>query len=240
MSDVEPARDVIPVRRYPVLGGAAAWLLPLLAAALAAGAAAFQTFDVAIGAAALGWLAHRLTRSIVVEISPMGLTRGLLGPGTFRARTTVMGWGAIAEVHTAWCRPGDDLALETIVSDRQGRTIQLSTAMGLQSYWTCLAEIVRHALAARRTGMTDAVLADGPPARHDVVSAISTAAGLVLVLAAVVTMHALWAQGRSTLARDLERVGSATAPSASACHGASPRSVERAADRHRAVGDRCP
>ena len=63
--------------------------------------------------------------------------------------------------------------------------------------------------AAARSGLTDAVLADGPPSRHHVVSALGTAAGLSLVLAALVAVHALWAQGRSSLARDLERIGAA-------------------------------
>ncbi len=79
--DTRPAPGPIAVRRYPLLGGPAAWYLPLLAAVLAAGAVAFEAFDLAIGAAALGWLVHRLTRSTVLEISPPGLTRGLLGMG---------------------------------------------------------------------------------------------------------------------------------------------------------------
>lgn len=207
MNDTRPAPGPIAVRRYPLLGGPAAWYLPLLAAVLAAGAVAFEAFDLAIGAAALGWVVHRLTRSTVLEISPPGLTRGLLGMGAFRARTTVMAWSAVTEVHTAWCRPGDDFALETVVRDREGRTICLSTAMGLAAYWTCLDEIVRRATLAARSGLTDSVLADGPPTRRHLVSALGTAAGLAPVLAALVAVHALWAQGRSSLARDLERIG---------------------------------
>jgi hypothetical protein len=128
-NDVRPAPP-IPVRRYPLLGGAG-WYLPLLAAALTTGAVAFEAFEVAIGAAAFGWAVHRLTRSVVVEISPTGVTRGLLSLGTFRARTIVIPWGALVEVHTAWCSPGDDFGLETAVRDHEGRTIRLSTAMGL-------------------------------------------------------------------------------------------------------------
>jgi hypothetical protein len=202
-----PRPGPIAACRYPLLGAPAAWYLPLLAAVLAAGAVAYQAPDLAIGAAALGWGAHRLTRSTVVEVSGPGLTRGLLGPGSFRACTTVMAWSAVTEVHTAWCRPGDDLALETVVRDREGTTIRLSTAMGLAAYRACLADIVRLAPAAARSGLTDSVLADGPPTRRELASALGTAAGLALVLAALVAVHALWGQGRGSLARDLERLG---------------------------------
>ena len=211
-NDARPALAPIVARRYPLLGGAAAWYLPLLGAVLGVGAAAFEAFEVAIGAAALGWAVYRLTRSVVVEVSSTGLTRGLLGMGAFRARTTSIPWSAVAEVHTAWCRPGDDFALETAVRDRAGRSIRLSTAMGLAPYWACLAEIVRHVPAAARSGLTDAVLADGPPSRRHVVSALGTAAGLALILAALVAVHALWAQGRSSLVRDLERIEAAREP----------------------------
>jgi hypothetical protein len=238
-NDARPVPAPGVARRYPLLGGAAAWYLPLLAAVLAASAVVFAAFDVAIGAAALGWAVHRLTRSLVLEISATGLTRGVLGMGAFRARTTVMSWGAVAEVHTAWCRPADDFALETVVRDREGRTIRLSTAMGLAAYWTCLAEIVQRAPAAARSGLTDGVLADGPPARHDVVSALGTAAGLALVLAALVALHALWAQGQSSLARDLEAIGAAGELTAQACAGGSPSGAGHVGDRRRAAGDNC-
>lgn len=228
-NDVRSAPVSPRVRRYPLLGGAAAWFLPLLAVVLTAGAVAFGAFDVAIGVGALGWAGYRCARSVVLEISPAGLTRGLLAVGAFRARTTVIPWEAIVAVHTAWCFPGDDSALETAVRDREGRTIRLSTAMGLAAYWACLAEIVRRAPAAARSGITDGVLAGGPPTRRDVVSATGTAAVLALVLAALVTMHAVWAQGRSSLARDLERIGVAREPTAPACPG----------DRRGAPGDRC-
>lgn len=208
-TDARPAPAPIGMRRYPLLGGAAAWYLPLVAAVLAAGALAFEALEVAIVAVALGWAAHGLTRSVVLEISPAGLARGLLGVGAFRTRATVIPWGGIVQVHTTWSRPGDDFALESAVRDHEGRTIRLSTAMGLAAYWACLAEIVRRAPAATRSGLTERVLAEGPPGRHHVVSALGTAAGLALVLAALVAVHSLWAQGRSSLARDLERMGAA-------------------------------
>jgi hypothetical protein len=238
-NDARPVPAPGVARRYPLLGGAAAWYLPLLAAVLAASAVAFAAFDLAIGAAALGWAVQRLTRSLVLELSPTGLTRGVLGMGAFRARTTVIPWGAVAEVHTAWRRPADDFALETVVRDREGRTIRLSTAMGLAAYWACLAEIVRRAPAAARSGLTDGVLADGPPARHHLVSALGTVAGLALVLAALVALHALWAQGRSSLARDLEAIGAAGELTVHACAGGSPSDAGRVGHRRGAPGDDC-
>jgi hypothetical protein len=229
-NDARPAPAPLVARRFPLIGGAAAWYLPLLGAVLGVGAAAFEAFEVAIGAAAVGWAVYRLTRSVVVEVSSTGLTRGLLGMGAFRARTTSIPWSAVAEVHTAWCRPGDDFALETAVRDRAGRSIRLSTAMGLAPYWACLAEIVRHVPAAARSGLTDAVLADGPPSRRHVVSALGTAAGLALILAALVAVHALWAQGRSSLARDLERIEAAREPTL-APHGPDRQHLRHAVDR---------
>ena len=210
-NDTSPAPASVDIRRYPVLGGAA-WGLSLLAILLAAGAVAFRGVEVAVGVAALGWAAHRLSRSVVVETSPAGLTRGLLALGTFRARTTVIPWRSIVEVRTAWCRPGDDSALETAVRDREGRTIRLSTTMGLAAYWACLAEIVRRAPAAARVGLTDRLLAEGPPERFDLVAATRAAAALALILAAIVAVHFLWAQGRSSLARDLEQASAVGEP----------------------------
>ncbi|MGH7413998.1 MAG: hypothetical protein ACREKJ_07330 [Candidatus Rokuibacteriota bacterium] len=238
-NQVGPAPASLGVRRYPLLGGAVASAVPLLAGGLAAGAVIVGSLDVAVGVAALGWAGYRLSRSAVVEISPTGLTRGLLAMGAFRARTTVIPWPAIVEVHTAWCGPGDDSALETAVRDREGRVIRLSTAMGLAAYWACLAEIVRRAPAAARSGITDGVLAGGPPARHDVVSATRTAAALALVLVALVSIHYLWAQGRSSLSRDLERIGAAGDPRTPACAPVSPSSSGRSGDRRGALGDSC-
>jgi hypothetical protein len=176
---------------------------------------------------------HHLTRGVVLEISGPGLSRGLLGAGVFRGRAPVMAWSTVTEVHTAWCRPGDDFALETVVRDRDGGSIRLSTAMGLAAYWSCLDEIVRRAPRAARSGLTDSVLADGPPTRRHLVSALGTAAGLALVLAAAVAVHALWAQGRSSLARDLERIGAAEPPAAACAGGPSARAT-RLEDRREA------
>lgn len=207
-----PPQTAEGTRRYPVVGGPAAWGLAVLAGLLVASAAAFEGLDAAAATAAAAWLVHRLSRSVVVETSPGGLTRGLLALGAFRASPTVIAWPAVVEVRTAWRRPHDDSALETVVRDREGRSIRLSTAMGLGPYWACLAEIVRRAPAAARVGLTDDVLADGPPDRRDLVASLRAAAALALVLGAVVAIHYVWAQGRSSLARDLERASAVTEP----------------------------
>jgi hypothetical protein len=191
-------------RRYPVIGGAAIWALGLLAGLLAL-AAVFHRPTVAIAVAALWWGAHRVARTVVVEVSPVGLSRGLLDARLFQTRPVVVPWRSIVEIRTAWRRRGDDSALETVVRDCDGRAIRLSTAMGLTAYWECLAEVVRRAPAAARVGLTDRVLADGPPGRPDLVAAIQTAAALALILAVMVAMHYVWAQGASTVVRDLER-----------------------------------
>jgi hypothetical protein len=186
-----PAAAPVDIRQYPVLGGAAAWCLVLLAICLAAGALAFKGVEAAAGVAALGWAVHRLSRSLVVETSPTGLTRGVLALGTFRTCTTVMPWRSVTEVYTGWARPGDDSALQTVVRDREGQSICLSTTMGLAAYWACLAEIARRAPAAAHVGLTDDVLAGRPPERRDLVDAARAAAALALVLAAIVAVHYL-------------------------------------------------
>jgi hypothetical protein len=90
--------------------------------------------------------------------------------------------------------------------------------MGLDRYWVCLAAVVRAAPRAARSGVTEAVLADGPPAHRHAVSAALTAGALALVLAAMVAVHYLWAQGRSSHARQLE-----AAPGVSASPGGADR-----------------
>jgi hypothetical protein len=45
------------------------------------------------------------------------------------------------------------------------------------------------------------VLAEGPPGRRGFLSAAATAGALALVVVAVVGVHYLWAQGRSSVVR---------------------------------------
>lgn len=205
------------MQRYRVVGGVAGWVLPLLTGALAFWALAEGEWDLAVAAVLAGGAANAVVRGLVVEVAPAGLTRGFVLRGAFLGRTTVLPWRAIAEVHTAWRRPHDDSALETSVRGHDGTTICFSTVMGLRAYWACLADVARGAPGARRSGVTEAALADAPPARRDVLSATAVAAVLALLLVALVGVHYIWAQGRSYLSRYLEHSQGLTEPTRDGC-----------------------
>jgi hypothetical protein len=194
------------VRRYRVVGGAAAWCLPLATTGLVVAALALGSPEIAAVAGALGWVGHGVSRGLVVESAPAGLTRGLVVRDRFLATAAVMPWRTVLEVRTDRARPGDDAALVTTVRDAEGRTVRFSTLMGLGDFLACLAEIARRAPAAARAGLTDALLAEGSlPTHHARPSAMAMAA-LSLILLALVGMHHVWAQGTSSLARYLEDI----------------------------------
>jgi hypothetical protein len=197
---------VVP-RRVPVVGGLAAWPVPLVATGLALGALGLGLLDVALAVAVMGFVAQNLLRALVVEIAPGGLTRGLVLNGRFLARSTVMAWPGVASVHTDWRRPGDDTALVTTVRDTQGGAIHFTTTMGLRGYWACLDSVAARVPSDRRSGLTDSILRTGPPGRTAFLSAAATAGALALILGCLVGIHYLWAQGPSTLSRYLEQVG---------------------------------
>jgi hypothetical protein len=196
----------------PVVGGGAAWYVPLVTTTLGLGALGLGLLDLAVAVGVLGFVAQSLLRGIVVEISPRGLTRGFLLKGRFLGRVTVMAWDAVASVHTDWRRPGDDTALATTVRDRHGCAIHFTTVMGLRRYWACLAAVAARAPAARRSGLTEALLAQAPPGPQSALSAAATAGLLGLVIVALAGVHYLWAQGRSSLARSLEPTSSVGLP----------------------------
>lgn len=200
-------------QQYRIAGGIAAWPIPVVAAILGLGALGLQTLEPMLAVALLAVIAQVVWRGGVVEISPVGITRGFMLNGRFIGRTTVLAWSTITNVHTEWRQPGDDTALVTIVRDREGRSIQLSTSMGLRDYCRCLAAIRSAAPLATRSGLTDAVLDDRPPGRQGLISAAATAGALALVVIALVGVHYLWAQGRSSFARHLEQADTAS-PSA--------------------------
>jgi hypothetical protein len=193
------------VRRYPILGGVARWLLVWMTGTLALGTVALGAAELLVVVLVLGVVAYRATSSVMVELSPRGLTRGFVIQGRFLGRMTVMAWDAVVSVHSDWRIPGDDSALATVVRDHEGRSIAFSTTMGLQSYWACLAGVVAATPAATHSGLTKAILADGPPGRATLLAAARTAAVLGLVIAALVGVHYLWAQGRSSLSRSLDQ-----------------------------------
>lgn len=199
-----PQGVTISVQRFPLLGGVATLLVPFVATLVAVGALTAEAWDVAVGAVTLGIVAQVVSRSVVLEISPTGLTRGFVLGGAFLGRTTVLPWTAIVDVHTDWCRPHDDTALETTVLGRDGTTLRFSTAMGLGAYWACLAEVAGHLPRSSRSGLTEAALGEGHPGHAQIIAAARTALALALVLVALVGIYYLWAQGRSSLSRYLE------------------------------------
>jgi hypothetical protein len=198
------------LHRYPVVGGAAAWRLPLLTGMIVLAGLVLDAWAIAAGVAVLGGVGHRLWRSVVIEVSPDGLARGLRLDGVFVGATTSMAWSSVAGVETDWWAPDDHRALETSVRSRDGTTIRISTAMGLRAYRACLAEIIRRAPGAARSSLTDAALVSGPPARPGV--AVGTASVLALILGVLVGFGYLLAQGRSSLARYLEEEAPMASP----------------------------
>jgi hypothetical protein len=201
-------------RLVPVIGGIAAWHIPLVATILGLGALGLGLLDLAAAVGVLAFVAQTLLRSVVVEVSPRCLTRGLAVNGRFLGRTTVVAWDAVASVHTDWRCPGDDTALATTVRDGQGHAVHFTTAMGLRRYWACLASVGAHVPAACRSGLTDALLASGPPGRGTLLSAAPTAGALALVIVVLVGLHYLLAQGPSSLSRYIEQTGAAGLPAA--------------------------
>jgi hypothetical protein len=192
------------VRHLSLVGGIAAWYIPGVAGLLVVGAAALGALELAVAVAAAGLVAHSVRRGIVVEVSPVGLTRGFVLNGRFIGRTTVIAWDAVAVIHTDWRRRGDDTALATTVSDRHGREIHFTTAMGLGTYWGCLTAVVARAPGALCSGLTAAVVAGERPGRRQLIAVAGTAGALALIIVAVAGVHYLWAQGRSSMARSLE------------------------------------
>jgi hypothetical protein len=198
------------LQQYRMAGGVAAWAIPVVSGILGLGALSLGLLEPTLVIALGGFVAQILVLGAVVEISPVGITRGFMLNRRFVGRTTVLAWNTITTVHTEWRHPGDDTALVTTVHDREGRSIRLSTSMGLPDYCGCLAAVCSSAPLAMRSGLTDAILDEGPPGRRGLASAAATAGMLALVIIALVGVHYLWAQGRSSLARQLEHVDSLT------------------------------
>jgi hypothetical protein len=195
---------VTSVHRFPVVGGVSAMRVPFVATLVAVGALTVEAWDAAVGAAVIGGIIHVLWRNVVLEVSPTGLSRGFVLRGVFLGPTTVLPWPTIAEVHTDWCRPSDDTALETTVRARDGTTLRFSTAMGVGAYMKCLNKVVGHLPRDVRSGLTEATLGEGQPGRGQMLAAAGTASVLALLLVALIGIYYLWAQGRSTLSRYLE------------------------------------
>jgi hypothetical protein len=150
----------VETRRVPTIGGVAAWRLPALAAGLGLGALAVGEWALVCGLAMLGAIATSLDRSTVIELSRTGLARGFTLRGAFLGHARVVPWSAISEVSTIWRAPRDYSVLETFVSTGDGVTIRFSSRMGFAAYRALIEEIVQRAPVARRTGLTEQVLAE--------------------------------------------------------------------------------
>ncbi len=154
------AGDMERVRRYPTLGGVAAWRIPALASVIIAIASLHGEWLAACFVAVAALVGVRLEGAVVVEVGPAGLTHGFaLGRG-FLGPAGVLPWRSIDEVQTRWRAPRDFSLLETIVTGHDGRSIRLTSRMGLSAYCEVIGDIVRHAPEARRTGLTDELLAE--------------------------------------------------------------------------------
>jgi hypothetical protein len=193
------------LQQYRIAGGVAAWPIPVVSGILGLGALGLGSLEPILVIALVGFVAQVLWLGAVVELSAVGITRGFMLNGRFVGRTTVLAWNTITTIHTEWRYPGDDTALVTTVRDDEGRSVRLSTAMGLRDYCSCLAAVCSSAPFATRSGLTNAVLEEGSPGRRALASAAATAGVLALVMIAFVGVHYLWAQGRSSVARQLEQ-----------------------------------
>ena len=142
----------------------AAWRLPVLVGVLGLCALAAGQWALVCGLALLGALATSLDRSMVIELSETGVARGSTLRGALRGgylgHARALPWDAIIEVTTVWRAPRDYSVLETFISTSGGATIRFTSRMGFAAYRALIAEIVERAPVARRTGLTEQVLAD--------------------------------------------------------------------------------
>jgi len=148
------------VRRYPAIGGFAACPVPVLFGALAACAAVVADWDVAVALGVLGIALDGLQRAVVLEVSPRGLSRSFAFHGSPLGPSRVVAWSAVDEIVTRWRWPHDFTALETVVVGASGERISFGSVMGIDAYRGLVAEIARRAPEARRTGLTEALLAE--------------------------------------------------------------------------------
>jgi hypothetical protein len=184
----EPATLDEPARRYRALGGLAGWRVPLIVGVIALGVALAGHWTFACMLAAAGLAARGVDRAVVLDVSTMGLSRGVAIAGAFVTPARVIAWRAVEEIATSWRGPRDFTALETVVTSREAGTIHFSSRMGYAAYRALLAEVARRAPRARRTGLTDEVLAeDAPPVRRMSarVVAVLAVAGFLLAVALI-------------------------------------------------------
>jgi hypothetical protein len=145
-------------RRYPGLGGLAAWRVPGLFGTGALCAGWTGEWGLAGFFALLGLVWHGLDASLQFEVSAVGLSRLRLLGGVPLGAAHVLPWRAVREVRTRWAGGWDMTGLETVVLGAQGERMRVTTRMGLPAYRALVADIVTHAPGAARTGLTDQLL----------------------------------------------------------------------------------
>lgn len=172
------------LHRYRAVGGLAAWRAPLLCGGVAVGGALAGEWTVALGVVLVGLALEAMDTAVVFEVSSRGLARGLAVGGVLVGHARSVSWDAVEEIFTRWRRPGDFTVLETVVVTRGRERLTFGTRMGLAAYRSLLTLVVRHAPSARRTGLTEQVLAEveGRRARPSLGLRAVVLAGLALLL----------------------------------------------------------
>jgi hypothetical protein len=148
------------IRHYRALGGLAAWRVPTLTAGLLLGAALLGELEMAIAIAIGGGVLTWIEGSRVIEVSPVGLSEGLLIGGRLLGAPPTLPWHAVTEIDTGWISPRATTALVTEIRGTEGPTIRLTTQMGLRAYRHLVAVAVERAPGARLTGLSRDLLAD--------------------------------------------------------------------------------
>lgn len=146
------------MRRYPAIGGAAAWALPAVCAALALAAVASGELALLPIPVAAALLVDALT--VVFETSPHALSRIVVLKGYPLGMPRVARWEDVSEIRTFWRAPTDYTGLVTTVVARDGETFTFGTRMGLGAYRALVCEIAERAPHARRVGLTEQLLAE--------------------------------------------------------------------------------
>lgn len=150
--------------RYRVVGGLAGWRVPVVCAPAVFVMVALGEWVLAWIAMGLGLLVSGVERTLVLEVGPGSLARGLVVGGRLVAPLAVVPWASVTEIATRARGVGSLAVLETHVISATAGTIRFSVVMGARGYRSLLAEVARRAPRARRTGLTDAVLAETQPA----------------------------------------------------------------------------
>jgi hypothetical protein len=154
------------IRRYPGVGGVLAWRGLLVSGVLAACAAAVGDWVLLTGCALVGLALDGFDRSVVLEVSRHGFARARAVAGACVGPARAVRWEQVDEIRTRWRMPRDHTALVTTVVGRDGGSISFGTEMGFRTYRMLVTDVARRAPGARRTGLTDELLAEGVPTRR--------------------------------------------------------------------------